>query len=72
MASVAVRGALALIARDGGGLVDSYPHDLPPVEKTSTSFLYNPARTMDERPGFTNEQRKGKGNCVMRKVVPAA
>ncbi len=29
MAAVAVRGALALIAAAGGGLVESYPHDLP-------------------------------------------
>src|SRR5215218_6136034 len=30
MAAVAVRGALALIADAGGGLVESYPHDLVP------------------------------------------
>ena len=72
MASVAVRGALALIAREGGGLVESYPHDLPPDKKTSASFLYNATRTMYERLGFTYQRPKGKGNCVMTKVVPAA
>ena len=72
MASVAVRGALALIVRDGGGLVESYPHDLPPDKKTSASFLYNATRTMYERLGFTYQRPKGKGNCVMTTVVPAA
>ena len=71
MASVAVRGALGLIARDGGGLVESYPHDLPPDKKISASFLYNATRTMYERLGFTYERPKGKGNCVMTKLVPA-
>jgi hypothetical protein len=33
MAVVAVRGALALIAAAGGGLVESYPHDLPPTRR---------------------------------------
>ncbi|ROS30766.1 GNAT family N-acetyltransferase [Cellulomonas sp. PhB150] len=72
MASVAVRGALALIAASGGGLVESYPHDLPPDKKTSASFLYNATRTMYEQLGFTYQRSKGKGNCVMTTQVPAA
>ena len=71
MAAVAVRGALALIAAAGGGLVEAYPHDLPEGKKTSASFLYNATRTMYERLGFTYERSKGKGNCVMSAVVPA-
>jgi GNAT superfamily N-acetyltransferase len=72
MAAVAVRGALALIASAGGGLVESYPHDLPPDKKTSSSFLYNATRTMYEQLGFTYQRSKGQGNCVMTKVVPPA
>jgi len=72
MAAVAVRGALALIAAAGGGLVESYPHDLPAGKKTSASFLYNATRTMYEQLGFTYERPKGKGNCVMTKIVAAA
>ena len=72
MAAYAVRGALELIAAAGGGLVESYPHDLPPEKKTSSSFLYNATRTMYERLGFTYERPKGKGNCVMRTTVPAS
>ncbi len=71
MAAVAVRGALTLIAAAGGGRVESYPHDLPPQKKTSSSFLYNATRTMYERLGFTYERPKGQGNCVMSTVVPA-
>ena len=70
MAAVAVRGALALIAEAGGGLVESYPHDLTPGKKTSSSFLYNATRTMYEQLGFEYERPKGKGNCVMRKEIP--
>jgi GNAT superfamily N-acetyltransferase len=70
MAAVAVRGALALIADAGGGLVESYPHDLVPGKKTSASFLYNATRSMYEQLGFDYERSKGKGNCVMRTVVP--
>ncbi|MBO3085758.1 GNAT family N-acetyltransferase [Cellulomonas fengjieae] len=71
MASVAVRGALALIAAAGGGLVESYPHDLPVGKKTSASFLYNATRTMYEELGFTYQRPKGKGNCVMTTEVAA-
>jgi len=69
MASVAVRGALALISAAGGGLVESYPHDLPPGKKTSASFLYNATRTMYEGLGFEYQRPKGKGNCVMTRQV---
>ncbi|MDQ2849078.1 MAG: GNAT family N-acetyltransferase [Actinomycetota bacterium] len=72
MATVAVRGALALIGAAGGGLVESYPHDLAPDKKTSASFLYNATRSMYEQLGFSYQRPKGKGNCVMTKVVPAS
>ncbi|GGL96023.1 GNAT family N-acetyltransferase [Nakamurella endophytica] len=72
MAAVAVRGALVLIARAGGGLVESYPHDLPPGKRTSASFLYNATRTMYEGLGFRYERSKGKGNCVMSTEVAAS
>ncbi|MDQ6656832.1 MAG: GNAT family N-acetyltransferase [Actinomycetota bacterium] len=72
VAAVAVRGALELIGAAGGGLVESYPHDLAPDKKTSASFLYNATRSMYEQLGFTYQRPKGKGNCVMTKVVPAS
>jgi hypothetical protein len=67
---VALRGALELIAEAGGGVVESYPHDIE-GKKTSASFLYNATRTMYEQLGFTCERPKGKGNCVMTTHVPA-
>lgn len=71
--AVAVRGALALIAQQGGGLVEAYPHDLAEKKaagkKTSSSFLYSATRTMYEREGFTYLRPKGLGNCVMSKTV---
>lgn len=72
LAAVAVTGALALIAAAGGGLVESYPHDLPPEKKTSSSFLYNATCTMYADLGFSYQHPKGKGNCVMSKVVAGA
>ena len=64
-------GALELIGIAGGGLVEAYPHDLPPGKKTSASFLYNATRTMYEQLGFTYQRPKGQGNCVMTKQIPA-
>lgn len=72
MASTAVRAAMALIAAEGGGLVEAYPHDVPPGKKTSSSFLYNATRTMYDRLGFSYERPKGQGNCVMSKLIEPA
>lgn len=68
---LAVRGALALIAATGDGLVEAHPHDLPPDKKTSASFLYSAARTMFAQLGFEHQRPKGQGNCVMTKEIPA-
>ncbi len=70
IAAVAVRGALALIGAAGGGLVESYPHDIPEGKKMSASFLYNATRTMYEQLGFQYQRPKGQGNCVMTMTVP--
>lgn len=73
VAARAVRGALDLIAQAGGGVVESYPHDLEPGTRKSSSFLYNATRSMYEQLGFTYLRPKGKGNCVMTTTVePAA
>jgi hypothetical protein len=70
VASIAVDGALDLIARAGGGVVEAYPHDTT-GKKMSSSFIYDGTRSMFEKLGFDYERPKGKNNCVMRKVVPA-
>jgi hypothetical protein len=69
VAAVALRGALDLIARAGGGIVEAYPHDTQ-GKKTSASFLYNGTRSLFEQAGFTFERSKGPKNTVMTKTVP--
>lgn len=72
ISELAVRGALDLIAASGGGLVESYPHDLTDqTKRMSASFLYNGTRRMYERLGFTYDRPKGLKNCVMVKAVEA-
>ena len=73
LAAIALRGAVELIARAGGGVVEGYPHDTGGVRKKNSSFLYNGTRTMYEREGFTYDRPKGLVNCVMvREVAPSA
>lgn len=68
VASVALDGALRLIAQAGGGVVEAYPQDTD-GQKVSASFLYNGTRSLFEQAGFSYVRRKGKNHCVMRKVV---
>jgi GNAT superfamily N-acetyltransferase len=68
VAAVAVRGALDLIAKAGGGVVEGYPHDLQ-GEKMRSQFLYSATRSLFEEVGFSYERPKGKRNCVMRTTV---
>ena len=70
LASVALRGAVDLIAQAGGGVVEGYPHDTGGLRKKNSSFLYNGTRTMYEREGFSYDRPKGLGNCVMVREVP--
>jgi GNAT superfamily N-acetyltransferase len=69
--SIALQGALDLIADVGGGVVEAYPHDTG-GKKVSASFLYNGTRQMFEEAGFTYDRPKGKKNCVMVTTVAAA
>jgi len=69
IASVAVAGALELIAAAGGGLVEAYPQDVPEGAKVSASFLYNGIRSTFERAGFTYLRPKGKNHYVMSKMI---
>jgi GNAT superfamily N-acetyltransferase len=71
VAAAALEGALDLIARSGGGVVEGYPHDTQ-GKKVSASFLYNATRGLFEQAGFSYERPKGKTNCVMRRTVAPA
>ncbi|CAN5308415.1 GNAT family N-acetyltransferase [soil metagenome] len=72
VSAVALRGALELIAKAGGGVVEGYPQDTSTEKKVSASFLYNGTRSLFEKAGFTYERSKGMGNCVMRRTVSPA
>jgi GNAT superfamily N-acetyltransferase len=69
VAGVALRGALELIAKAGGGVVEGYPQDLPQGKRISSKFLYNVTRGLYEQTGFTYDRPKGKNHCVMRTTV---
>jgi GNAT superfamily N-acetyltransferase len=71
VATAAMRGALDLIAKAGGGVVEGYPHDIPEGKKMSAAFVYNLTREAYEKAGFKYQRPKGKGNCVMVKTVRA-
>ncbi len=70
-AEVALAGALELIARAGGGVVEGYPHEVG-EQRMSSSFVYNGTRAMYERAGFALIRPKGLRNTVMRRTVAAA
>jgi GNAT superfamily N-acetyltransferase len=69
VAGLALRGALDLIARAGGGVVEAYPQDTS-GQMVSASFLYNGTRSLFEQAGFSFDRPKGKYHCVMSKTVP--
>src|SRR4029079_17836473 len=69
VATAALHGAVDLIARAGGGVVEAYPQDTRGAT-LNASFLYNGTRSQFEKAGFSYERPKGKNNCVMRLTVP--
>jgi GNAT superfamily N-acetyltransferase len=69
VAGIALRGALDLIARAGGGVVEAYPQDTG-GQQVSPTFLYNGTRSLFEQAGFDYDRPKGKYHCVMSKTVP--
>ena len=71
LVTVALEGALDLIAQAGGGVVEGYPH-IPGERRLSSSFLYNGTRAVYERAGFDFVRPKGMKNTVMRRTVAPA
>lgn len=70
LSAVALQGALDLIAADGGGVVEGYPH-IVGDKRMSANFLYNGTRELYERAGFEFIRPKGLKNTVMRRKVRA-
>ncbi|MCA9853601.1 MAG: GNAT family N-acetyltransferase [Dehalococcoidia bacterium] len=71
VAAAALKGALAEIARLGGGLVESYPEDVAD-RSTSASFLYNGTVAMFGLEGFQRTRQLGKHHWVVSKRVDDA
>ena len=71
LTSLALNGALDLIAQAGGGVVEGYPQDLSDGRRVGNSFLYNSTRALYERAGFSYVRPKGKNHTVMRRTVDA-
>lgn len=69
---LAVQGALDLIAKAGGGVVEGYPQDLSDGRRVGNSFLYSSTRALFEEHGFDFVRSKGKGHTVMRRTVAPA
>ena len=68
VASAALEGALAEIARLGGGLVESYPEDVA-GRSVSGSFLHNATVSIFERHGFQRTRPLGKHHWVVSRAV---
>jgi GNAT superfamily N-acetyltransferase len=68
VAGIALAGALAEIARLGGGTVESYPEDTSDRD-VSGSFLHNGTVAMFERQGFVRSRQIGKYRWVVSKTV---
>lgn len=71
VSSVALAGALAEIARLGGGRVESYPEEVA-GRKVSSSFLHNGSLGTFERLGFKKVRRLGQNHWVVAKTVAPA
>lgn len=70
VSSVALTGAIELIAGLGGGVVESYPEDIE-GRNVSNSFLYNSRLAMFEHQGFKRIAQLGKNHWVVSRTVAA-
>ena len=66
MATAAIEGALDLIARCGGGVVEGYPE---PAGSVPAGFLFNGALSTYEHLGFTRDRMIGKHRWVVTRFV---
>jgi GNAT superfamily N-acetyltransferase len=69
VATTALAGALDLIARLGGGVVEGYPEDGSSVP---AGFQFNGALSTFERHGFVRDRKIGKHRWVVRREVAGA
>jgi len=69
VSTMALQGAVDLIAQAGGGVVEGYPHD---PQGKRVAVLYNGTRSLFENAGFAFVRAKGQRNTVMRRTVAPA
>jgi GNAT superfamily N-acetyltransferase len=72
VATLALSGALDLIAAAGGGSVEGYPRVDVGERKMSSSFLFSGSIGMFADAGFTRGPNLGKFRCIMRRTVAPA
>ena len=72
VASLALRGALDLIAAAGGGTVEGYPRVDVGQRKLSASFLFSGSTTRCADAGFARGPALGRFRCIMRREVASA
>jgi len=70
IAKAALKGALDIIAKKGGGTVDGYPISIPRGKPYSDNWLWSGAESMFARLGFRRLGQFGSSKWVVRKVVP--
>jgi GNAT superfamily N-acetyltransferase len=68
VATAALKGALDLIAKQGGGTVEGYPEDAGSVP---AGFLFHGALSTYEQLGFSRDRKIGKHRWVMTRKVRA-
>ena len=68
VAKTALRGALRIIAAQGGGTVDGYPI-VTRGKPTPNSFLWSGTASMFEEAGFQRVAALGTSKWIMRKAV---
>ncbi len=69
VAAAALQGALAEIAKLGGGAVEAYPEDVHGT-KVSPTFLHAGTLAMFEAAGFVKDRQIGKNKWVVSTTVP--
>ena len=70
VASLALEGALDMIAESGGGLVEAYP-ERTEGRDVSGAYVYLGAAAMFERRGFVPQRQVAKHHWVMTRMVEA-
>ena len=68
VAAAALTGALAVIAKAGGGHVESFPEKVA-GRKPAAAFLHNAELAMFDRAGFDRVRKLGKDRWLVERAV---